>query len=132
MKKLTLAFLLLSLPALGADNVPTNYLPGYVYCTATNAGAVEIGLVTNTAYVAIPLASFAELTAGQANASTGDVRAVVFGFTRCFYTNYTANTNKTPTTISQSSAFSESSGNVTERITHVIQSLRAVGSSVFP
>jgi len=115
-----------------ADNATTNYFAGYKYVAAaqdTNTVA-DIGLATNTAYCCIPLATLAELTAGQA-ATTGDVRAVVYAIAQAFYVSYTASTNKTPTTITRATTYDSTGTNIDERATHVIRSTRRVGSATF-
>ena len=114
-----------------ADNVPTNYFAGYVYVSATNAGTVEAGMVTNTSYVCIPLATLTDLTAVQASASTGDVRAVVYGFAQAFYAAAAASTNASQTPIARTPSYAASGSNIIETVVHTIRSLRTIGTASF-
>jgi hypothetical protein len=129
----TIAAALLATQARAADNVTTNYFPGYTYVAAAEGtNTVEdIGLATNTAYVCFPLATLTGLTETQASSATGDVRAVVFSFLQTFYTARAASTNATPTTITRAEAYTASGTNIIESIVHSVKSLRTISAGAF-
>jgi hypothetical protein len=131
MKKMIIAILAATaIGALAADNAPTNYFSGYRFVgAATNAG--DTGLATNTPYIAVPVASLTGLTTNQA-AGGGDVRAVVYGFAQAFYTAREASTNQTPTAITRATSYAVNGTNIEETVTHVLRSVRTIGSATFP
>ena len=136
MKRLTtiLLFFLGSVAnVMAGANAPTNYFAGYVNVNATNAGTVEAGLVTNVGYIAIPISTLTDLATNQASASTGDVRAVVYGFAQAFYIAYQASTNKTATEPSRAAGYlATTPSNIQETVIHQFKSVRTIGSATFP
>ncbi len=78
------AVVLAALGAARGDVAPTTYLDGYVLVPATTADAGDTGLTVATAYVCIPLSLLSDeiqaggLTAAKANATTGDIRTVMY------------------------------------------------------
>lgn len=121
---------LLNIASAAPLNAPTNYWAGYVYVSpATNAG--DTGIATNTAYIAIPVASLTDCTTNQA---ATDVRPVVYGLLQAFYTNREAltSTNRTQSTAGRAANYTTSGTNVIEAVTHSIQSTRTIGTASFP
>jgi hypothetical protein len=136
MKKiLAIIALFTAVQAFAADNVPTNYFAGYKYVSpslATNT-VTDLGLATNVAYVCIPVTTLTDLTTGQASASTGDVRAVVYGFNQAFYATRAASTNATQTTAVRGVGYDGSDPtNVLEKTTHNVTTTRKIGTATLP
>ena len=114
------------------ENTPTNYFVGYIYTGSfTNAGTT--GLSTSQEYVCIPRGILsANLTDAQANATTGDIRAIIYSIVQRFYEAREASTNQTATTISRGTAYNASTTNVNETVTHIIKTVRRLGSATLP
>ena len=127
----TLAILFAALTARGADNVITNYFPGYVYVPTSMTNAGDTGLTVSNAYICFP-AALLTITATEAATATGDVRAVVYDVVQQFYTAREAKTNQTATTITRGTTYAASGTNVNETVTHIIRTIRQFASPALP
>ena len=127
-----LALLTAALCARAADNVTTNYFPGYQYIPGTNTDVGTTAIATGTAYVVFPLAGLTDLTEAQASETAGDVRAVMYGILQTYYAAYTASTNKSQSTATLTQGYSTSTTNVYLDTTHSILTRKILGAGALP
>jgi hypothetical protein len=103
--------------------VITNYFAGYVFVTNGWTTAEDSGLSTNTAYVAIPLASLPALTASAAVAdgTNSDIRILLYAINDQAYTAYSALDDTNKPVNAAVSRISTSSSTTSYQTTHTLK-----------
>jgi len=107
-----------------ATTTPTSYLAGLKLVTSNSDGSADpADFANSTQYLCIPMSSLPELTAVEANPSTGDIRKIMFAFETAIYDAYDAiATADRPTRWinSRSQSFSSDGLNITRNFNHQI------------
>ena len=102
---------------MAATVTPTSYLAGLKLVTSDGSGAAAgASFANSTQYLCIPMSSLPELTAVEANPSTGDMRKIMFAIEDAIYTAYQAITSANRPTKwlnNRSSSVSDSSDIIT-------------------
>ena len=117
-----------------ADNVITNYFPGYVSITNGWATVEDTGLTPGTAYVAIPLTALPQATAAavEADGETSDVRVLLYAVNEqaaTVYLSTVASNRPAYTVISKSASMS---GVNDYNVTHQVQTKWTLSATLTP
>ena len=107
-----------------ATTIPTSYLAGLKLVTSeSNGSALSASFANSTQYLCIPMSSLPELTAVEANPSSGDIRKIMFAFETAIYNAYNAiavDNRPTRWTNSRSQSFSSDGLTITRNFNHQI------------